>query len=146
MPNHLKFAILRDGAKLPSRKHPTDAGVDVYSNEPGSVSISPHACAIIRTGLTFEIPEGLKLQAWPKSKNNHLLGAGILDPFYQGEVLIKIVNYSDTSLQIDAGDAIAQLVLVPVLCLPLQELSKDRIHQQASDRAGTGGIVSQKNT
>ena len=144
MPDYLNYAILRPGAKPPTRKHPTDAGVDVYSNEPGSITVEPHTCAILRTGVTFEIPDGLMLQAWPKSKNNHLVGAGILDPFYQGEVLVKVVNYSDNPLQINAGDPIAQLVLVPVLCLPLQELSQADIHQQTSARAGTGGIVTQK--
>jgi len=143
--DHLNYSILRPGAKPPTRKHPTDAGVDVYSNEPGAVTVAPHTCAIFRTGVTFEIPEGLMLQAWPKSKNNHLLGAGILDPFYQGEVLVKVVNYADDPLIIHEGDPVAQLVLVPVFCLPLQELSQDEIHLHTSARAGTGGIVTQKN-
>jgi dUTP pyrophosphatase len=145
MPDHLNYSMVRQGAKPPTRKHPTDAGVDVYSNEPGSVRVEPHSCSIFKTGITFEIPEGLMLQAWPKSKNNHLVGAGIIDPFYQGEVLIKVVNYSDDPLLINEGDAVAQLVLVPVLCLPLQELSSDEIHPQRSARAGTGGIMTQKN-
>jgi dUTP pyrophosphatase len=134
----LKFSRLDPRAAAPSRKHPTDAGVDVYANE--DVTIAPFSSRAVRTGVTFEIPEGTLLQVWPKSRHNHLVGAGVIDAGYQGEVLIKVVNYSWKPLRIRRGDAVAQLVQVPVITEQLEELPPDEIHNLRSARGGEGGI------
>jgi dUTP pyrophosphatase len=112
--------------------------VDVYANE--QVTIAPFSSRAVRTGVTFEIPEGTLLQVWPKSRHNHLVGAGVIDAGYQGEVLIKVVNYSWKPLRIRCGDALAQLVQVPVLTEPLEELPPQEIHRMRSARGGEGGI------
>jgi dUTP pyrophosphatase len=134
----LKFSRLDPRAAAPSRKHPTDAGVDVYANE--QVTIAPFSSRAVRTGVTFEIPEGTLLQVWPKSRHNHLVGAGVIDAGYQGEVLIKVVNYSWKPLRIRRGDAVAQLVQVPVMTEPLEERPPEEIHRMRSARGGEGGI------
>lgn len=134
----LKFARLTPQAAAPTRKHPTDAGVDVYASE--DVRIPPFSCRVVTTGITCEVPKGTLLQAWPKSRHDHLLGAGVIDAGYQGEIKIKVVNYSWKPLRIRRGDAIAQLVQLPVICEALEELSLGEIHQVRSDRARSGGI------
>lgn len=134
----LKFSRLDPRTAAPSRKHPTDAGVDVYANE--DVTIAPFSSRAVRTGVTFEIPEGTLLQVWPKSRHNHLVGAGVIDAGYQGEVLIKIANYSWKPMRIRRGDALAQLVHMPVLTEALEELPPDEIHRVRSTRGGEGGI------
>ena len=134
----LRFSRLDPQAVAPSRKHPTDAGVDVYAGE--DVRIAPFSYRVVRTGVTFEVPEGTLLQVWPKGRNNHLVGAGVVDAGYQGEILVKVVNYSWRFLRIRRGEAIAQLVHLPVLCEPLEELPLVKIHQALSSRGGEGGI------
>lgn len=136
----LKFARLDPDAAAPSRKHPTDAGVDVYANE--DVRIAPFSYRVVHTGVTFNIPEGTLLQVWPKGRNNHLLGAGVIDAGYQGEIMIKVVNYSWKPLRIRRGDAIAQLVHLPVITELVEESPLEEIHRERSARAADGGIHS----
>jgi len=119
----LKFARVNAQAAAPTRKHPADAGVDVYASE--DVRIPPFSCRVVPTGLTCEVPQGTLLQVWPKSRHDHLVGAGVIDAGYQGEIKIKVV---------------AQLVHMPVICEPLEELPVQEIHRVRSDRGGSGGI------
>lgn len=134
----LKFAKLDPRAVSPLRKFPTDAGIDVFALE--DCTLWPFSFRVLHTGVTFEIPEGTFLLVKPKGRNNHLTGSGVIDAGYQGEILIKIVNYSWKPLRITAGSAIAQLVQLPVICDPLQETPESEIHAQTSQRAGSGGI------
>jgi len=139
VPN-LIYAKLNMEAKDPVRKHATDAGADVFASE--KALILPFS-SIVPTGLTFDIPNGYMLEARPKGRHDHLIGAGIIDAGYQGEILIKIVNYGIKPLRIKKGDAIAQLILVKIETPPLRQVEIAEIHQQESERGGTGGIVSQ---
>jgi len=136
----LKFARLNPQAIVPTRHHPQDAGVDVYSLD--DTFVWPFSYRNIHTGITAEIPAGSVLLVRPKGKNNHLVGSGVIDAGYQGEIVIKIVNYSWKFLRIPSGMAIAQLVHLPVLCEPVQELPLEEIHLQKSARGGSGGIHS----
>jgi len=136
----LNIARLDSTASAPARKHPSDAGVDVYSNE--EAILWPFSYRVLHTGVTFEIPEGTLLMVWPKGRNNHLVGSGIIDAGYQGEILIKVVNYSWRFLRIHKGEAIAQLVQIPVICEPVSEVPLDEIHAQSSTRGASGGIHS----
>ena len=42
--------------------------------------------------MTVEIPAGYVGLVKPKGRNDHLLGAGVVDAGYQGEILVKVVN------------------------------------------------------
>lgn len=136
----LKFSRLTPNAVSPARKHPADAGVDVYACE--EIRIPPFSYRVVHTGVTFEVPEGTMLEIRPKGRNNHLIGSGIVDAGYQGEIMVKVVNYSWRALRIEKGDAIAQLVQLPVICDPVEELPLEKVHQVHSQRGGTGGIHS----
>lgn len=135
----LRFARTYPQARSPQRKHPIDAGVDVYARE--TVTIPPFSAGRVPTGLTFEIRPDFMLLAKPKSGSDFLLGAGVIDPGYQGEVLIKMVNYTPNPLTIREGDALAQLVQVAIRTDALEEVSLEEIHQQKSERGADGGIV-----
>jgi len=139
--NPLRFARLSPDVKAPARKHPTDAGVDVYANE--TVTIPPFSAARVPTGLTFEIRPDFMLLAKPKSGSDFLLGAGVIDPGYQGEILIKVVNYSPQPVTIHRGDALAQLVQVAIFTDALEEVPVEKIHARGSARGKDGGIVRQ---
>ena len=84
----IKAARLQENAVLPTRKHPDDAGIDFYAAE--EKVIPPHAMDVVGTGITVEIPQGYVGLMMPKSRNDHLLGAGVIDAGYQGEIRIKI--------------------------------------------------------
>ena len=137
----IKYSKLVPNAKPPFRKNPTDAGADFYSSE--NVRISPNSMSIVHTGISVEIPENYVLILKPKSKNNHLVAAGVLDSFYDGgEVLVKVTNITNFCLDIKEGDAIAQGLYFPVETpqfeeIPIEDLKKNH------ERSGIGGIVTQ---
>ncbi len=137
----IKVARLDPQALLPTRRHPEDAGLDLYAL--AETTLEPHSMGIVRTGITLEIPEGYVGLLKPKGRNDHLLGAGVVDAGYQGEILIKVVNPFDTPLTLHAAEAIAQMLLLPIVTPGVREVSLDEIHAQASARGASGGIVSQ---
>ena len=139
--NQIKVSKLTNKARIPTRKFPNDAGMDLYAST-GAV-IYPFSFKIVNTGVTIEVPKGYVAQIWPKSRSNFLIGGGIIDENYQGEVLVKIANLEKCVLNIAEGDAIGQIVLVPVITPEITEVSKDDIHQSKTSRGSAGGIVSQ---
>ena len=139
--NTLRIARLRPDAQIPTRKHPADAGLDLYAVE--AVTLAPHAFGIVPTGITLDIPEGVVGLVKPKGRSNHLLGAGVVDAGYQGEILVKVLNPFDHELAFKPGDSVGQLVLLPVLTPAVEEVSLDEVHPAASSRGGSGGIVDQ---
>lgn len=137
----IKVARLDPQAVIPTRRHPEDAGLDLYALL--DTTLEPHSVGIVRTGITLEIPEGYVGLLKPKGRSDHLLGAGVVDAGYQGEILIKVVNPFDAPLSLRAGEAIAQMLLLPIVTPGVSEVSLDEIHAQASARGASGGIVSQ---
>lgn len=139
--NVIYASKLDEEARIPTRKHWTDAGVDLYSIE--STFLFPQTSGIIKTGITIEIPDGYAGILKAKSKSDFIVGAGVVDSGYQGEILVKIFNPYDSVIEIHKGDAIAQLVIIPCITGEVQEVPKEKIHKSKSDRGETGGIVSQ---
>ncbi len=137
----IRIARLRPGATLPTRKHPADAGIDLYAAE--TQHIPAHSTAIVPSGVTIEIPAGYVGLVKPKSRNDHLLGAGVVDAGYQGEILIKVVNPFSRPLEIRAGDAIGQMLILPIVTPAVEEVPPEEIHHQRSTRGASGGIVTQ---
>ncbi len=137
----IKIAKLDPNAFLPTRKHASDAGLDIYANV--KMSIKPSSFAIVSTGITLEIDPGFVGLLKPKGRNNHLLGAGVVDAGYQGEILVKVANVTDLPLEINPGDAIGQLLILPIFTPAVEEVSIEQIHVDNSSRGNTGGIVDQ---
>ena len=77
----------------------------------------------------------------PKSRNNHLLGAGVIDAGYQGEIQIKISNIKDEPLEIGYGQAVGQMLIIPIETPEIEEIDIAEIHSKVSERGATGGIL-----
>ncbi len=135
----IRFALLHADAYPPVRKHAEDAGMDVFAYS--DVLIPPHSFGIVPTGLLIQVPEGCMLDARPKSKSNFLLGAGVIDFGYQGEILIKVANISPEPLLIRRGEPVAQLVASQIIVAPLVEYPRGALFEQSSVRGADGGIA-----
>ena len=103
--------------------------------------MEPHSFTVAGTGITVEIPQGFVGLLMPKSRNDHLLGAGVVDAGYQGEIRIKIVNPTDKPLLITEGQAIGQMLILPVETPAVREVSLSEIHRETTSRGATGGIL-----
>lgn len=107
---------LDEGARLPSRAHPDDAGLDLYSRE--DIVIPAHGAAVFDTGVHMAIPHGYDGKVTSKSglciRNDIVSEAGEIDSNYRGSIRVKLRNHSDKPYLVHAGDKIAQLVVRPV--------------------------------
>ena len=114
--------MLDEGAKMPTRAHPWDAGLDLYAMEDGSI-----CCCNSRTfdtGVHVEIPEGCVGLVKSKSGlmcNHSIVTDGTVDSHYTGPIKVCLFNHGSSSYEVKAGDKIAQLVILPCL-LPELEL------------------------
>ena len=103
---------------LPEFAHPGDAGADLTASE--SVTIEPGERALVPTGLAVAIPEGFAGFVLPRSglairSGITVINApGLIDSGYRGELRVGLVNLGDSVFVIEAGDRIAQLVIMAV--------------------------------
>lgn len=103
----------------PYKKHKTDAGFDLRSNEE-YFDIYPGEHKQIGTGIRIAIPEGYCGMIVPRSGLGSMGFAlrntvGIIDSDYRGEIIIMATNIGKTPIKINKYDRIAQLLIVPVL-------------------------------
>lgn len=112
--------MLDNGAIMPTRAHPWDAGLDLYAMEDAEVVGSK----VFDTGVHLEIPEGcvglLKSKSGLNVRHN-LVGEGVIDAHYTGSIKVKLYNHSKIPYEVRRGDKISQLVIVTCL-LPELEL------------------------
>ena len=135
----IKIAKLHDDAILPTRKHVQDAGLDFFALR-NTIVKSNHMKAVW-TGITIEIPWTYFGLFKPKSGSDFMIGGGVIDAGYQGEILVKVYNYKETNIIIRAGDPLGQLVLIPVIHPEIVEVDVDDIHVEETERGVTGGIT-----
>ena len=138
----LRVTRLKDNAVIPTRAHPGDAGLDLYSTE--LAHLGPGERWSVGTGIALEVPEGHAGLVLPRSglAREHgiaLVNApGLIDAGYRGEVRVLLLNTDPAeTVRIEAGARIAQLVLTPVTIVEAVEVS------ELSDSArGDGGFGS----
>jgi dUTP pyrophosphatase len=138
----LRIARLRAAARLPSRAHDGDAGLDLYAAE--SATIGPGERGTVATGIAVEIPSGHAGLVLPRSglAARHgiaLVNApGLIDSGYRGEVRVLLLNTDRSEpFEVAPGDRIAQLVLTPVAEAEVAEVA-----EVATSARGEGGFGS----
>ena len=114
--------MLDKGAKMPTRAHPWDAGLDLYAME--EFFVPQKQSLTVDTGVHVEIPEGYV--GLIKSKSGLMTRScittdGTIDAHYTGPIKVCLFNHGGSKYEVKAGDKIAQLVIVPCL-LPELEL------------------------
>lgn len=114
--------MLDEGAKMPTRAHPWDAGLDLYAREDAYIRVNNSF--LFDTGVHVEIPEGYVGLIKSKSGLNvkhGLTSEGVIDAHYTGSIKVKLYNHGGSKYEVKAGDKISQLVILPCL-LPELEL------------------------
>lgn len=104
---------LDEGAFTPTRAHPTDAGLDLYSRE--EQVVPARGSAIFDTGVHIELPCGTVGMLKSKSGLNvkyGIISEGVIDEGYTGSIVAKLYNLSDDDYWVYPGDKITQLVIM----------------------------------
>lgn len=101
-----------ESAVLPERKSGDAAGYDLCTTE--QITLGPGERHLFPTGIGFTVPEGTYGQIAPRSGlscKGILVGAGVIDRDYTGEVKVLLFNLGTDELVFHAGDRIAQLIV-----------------------------------
>jgi len=115
---HLNVLKIDSELPLPTRAHPTDAGLDLYARFP--IRLEPGDFATVDTGVAVAIPEGHAGLVLPRSGLARRFGVGLvnspglIDAGYRGEIRVVLINHGRERRDIARGDRVAQLVIVPV--------------------------------
>lgn len=115
--------MLDPGAKMPTRAHATDAGLDIYARE--AQIVPAKGSAIFDTGVHVEIPVGYVGMLKSKSGLNvkhGITSEGVIDAGYTGSIVVKLYNNDGYDYKVNAGDKISQLVILPILTPELEEV------------------------
>ncbi|MDR0497107.1 MAG: dUTP diphosphatase [Treponema sp.] len=139
----LRVKKVKDSLPLPEYSSSGAAGMDLRAFIETDISIPPMGRARIPTGLFIEVPEGYEAQVRPRSGlayNNGvtvLNSPGTIDSDYRGEVGVILINLGNESFTVKNGERIAQMVISPVVRLPVSEAE----HLSETER-GSGGYGS----
>lgn len=120
----LKVQLLKHESAhdLPVPKYATkqSAGVDLYANVHKPVTLRSGERKLISTGISISLPEGYEAQIRPRSGLAIKHGVtvlntpGTIDADYRGEIMIIMINLSDSDFIIERGMRIAQAVFAKV--------------------------------
>ncbi len=143
---NIKYKILNELAKEPTRGSEYAAGYDLYAATDREISLFPHTTQLIGTGLAFELPDGYFGAVYARSGLASKKGlrpancVGVVDSDYRGEVMVALHNDSDHIMTIDAGERIAQLVLMPYV-----NMTFEQVEELNTTNRGEGGFGSTGN-
>lgn len=128
---------LDDFALTPTRAHPDDAGLDLYS--PVDKWVYANSREIIDTGVHVAIPKGYVGLITSKSGMMALgiTTRGTIDAGYTGSIRAVIYNDGHEGYAIRKGQKITQLVIVPCLTPEIEIVAE----LEETER-GTGGFGS----
>ena len=118
---------LSSEVQLPSYKTSGASGMDLMAYIKSSITIKPKTSFLIPTGLSIAFSEDYEVQIRPRSglaaKNNIsvLNTPGTIDSDYRGEIKVIIYNHGNNDYLINNGDRIAQMILMPVVKMELEE-------------------------
>ena len=120
---------LREEATLPGRAYAGDAGLDLATCD--RLELAPGERAVVPTGLAVAIPEGFAGFVQPRSglAARHGIAVvnspGLIDSGYRGELRVVLLNTDrERTYVAEAGERVAQLVVLPVPELELVEVDE----------------------
>lgn len=131
---------VEDGGYVPSRAHDTDAGMDLRT--PVSVTVPAHGSVVVDTRTHVELPQGCGGLIVSKSGLNvrhGITSSGLVDEGYTGSIRVRLYNHSDETYTFEPGDKVTQLVVFPVVYVPLEVVDSIDGGERGSDGFGSTG-------
>ena len=134
---------LNSKVKLPEYKTSGSSGMDLMASIDSPIKITPNTLKLIPTGLSIAVPDDLEIQIRPRSglaaKSNIgvLNTPGTIDSDYRGELKIILFNHGNKDFIVNNNDRVAQMVLMPILKMELEE-----VDQLPESIRGSGGFGS----
>lgn len=142
----LRVKLLERGAHAPVVAHPgEDLGYDLFALEPAA--LEPRKTARVRTGIAVEArhpgtgePLGLLVRDRSSMAARGIATtAGVIDAGYRGEILILMTNLGDATVELKAGEKIAQMIPLPVLTGRVEEVESLEVSARLAKGFGSSG-------
>ena len=140
----VKVKRLYDSAILPTYATDGSGCFDIYTMLNGDTDYNePHTYS---TGLGFEVPEDHVMLILSRSghgfKNDVRLSncVGVIDSDYRGELKVKLsCDKQGWGLEVNAGDRIAQGMIIPVAKVSFEEVSDLSDTERGTKGFGSSG-------
>ena len=119
---------LDPAVELPVYKTTGASGMDLMAFIKQPIKLAPMKSCLVPTGLSVAFLEDYEIQIRPrsglaaKSSISVLNTPGTIDSDYRGEIKIILFNHGDSDFIINNKDRVAQMVLMPVLKMDLEEV------------------------
>ncbi len=131
---------------LPAYATAGSAGMDLRACIDSTLALAPGQTSLIPSGLAIHLDDpSLAAVLLPRSGLGHKQGlvlgnlVGLIDSDYQGEVKISCWNRSDATVEIEPGQRICQLVVVPVVQVRLDLVESFEATERADGGIGHTG-------
>ena len=140
------FCKLDDRATIPSKAHEDDLGFDLHCLEDVTISANNSkttpAITKVRTGVAARFPGWcgglIRDRSGISTKNGIFIVAGVIDPQYTGEIIVAFYNSTFNDVTFKAGDRIAQMLIMPVIPVEVEEIDDDMMHETTRGARGFG--------
>ena len=144
----LDYKILDERLRTlqPAYATPGAAGLDLRACVDASVVLRPGDTLLVPSGIAIHLEDpGLAALVLPRSGLGHKHGivlgnlVGLIDSDYQGQIFVSMWNRGHHEFVLEPLERIAQLVVVPVVQVQLNEVSDFAASQRGSGGFGSTG-------
>lgn len=125
----LKIRKVSETAIIPKRATGGSAGLDLCACIDAPITLNGGETALIPTGLAIELPSaeyGAFVFARSGLAIKHGIGllnaVGVIDSDYRGEIKVGVINQIGEAYTIEPGERVAQMVILPVSMMPVEEV------------------------
>ena len=121
---------LDPSVELPSYKTDGASGMDLKAFVKEPINLKPQTSCLVPTGISVAFPSEYEIQIRPRSglaaKNNIsvLNTPGTIDSDYRGELKIILFNHGKDEFTVNDEDRVAQMVLMPILKVEIEETNE----------------------
>ncbi len=146
----VKILNSRIGSDIPLQTYTTEgsAGLDMRACLDEPLTLEPGDTELVPSGLAIYIEDpAYAALILPRSGLGHKHGivlgnlVGLIDSDYQGELMVSVWNRGKAGFQIEPGDRIAQLVIVPVQQVAFRIVEDFATTDRGTDGFGSSGRV-----
>ena len=142
----LKILKLSGKAVLPTRATTGSAGMDLYALLEEPVTIKTGERVSVATGIAISLPSSdLVALVFPRSGLSTKFGitlancVGVIDSDYRGEIKVSLINLGQTDYILNPFERVAQMCIMPVLGMDIEEVSTLDETERGSGGFGSTG-------
>jgi len=133
--------------EMPDYATAGSAGMDLRACVQQDTTIEPGETVLIPTGMSIYVADrSLAAVLLPRSGLGHKHGivlgnlTGLIDSDYQGPLMVSLWNRSNSSFTVQAGDRIAQMIIVPIVQAQFEIVEEFVESDRASGGFGHTGV------